>query len=112
MLFERDFDNYILDDFREGQGISDKTRSNALFLSVVAQFNGKISGKILLWFSKTLRLISGLQDRQYRTETLESLQNDRHRHDIIEFIKKLDLGIADIEIINQPVFVIANNTAV
>lgn len=112
MLFERDFDNYILNDFPEGQDISDKTRSNALFLSVVAQFNGKLSGKILLWFSKTLQLISGLQDRQYRKETLESLENARHRHDIIEFIKKLDLGIADIEIINQPVFVITNNTAV
>jgi AAA15 family ATPase/GTPase len=98
MLFERDFDNYILDDFAEGQGISDKTRSNALFLSVVAQFNGKISGKILLWFSKNLQLISGLQDTQYREETLESFENDRHRHDIIEFIKKLDLGIADIQI--------------
>ncbi|MEG3972343.1 ATP-binding protein [Microcoleus sp. T2B6] len=98
MIFERDFDNYILDDFPEGQGISDKTRINALFLSVVAQFNGKISGKILLWFSKTLQLISGLQDTQYREETLESFENDRHRHDIIEFIKKLDLGIADIQI--------------
>jgi predicted ATP-dependent endonuclease of OLD family len=94
MLFERDFDNYILDDFPEGQGISDKTRSNALFLSVVAQFNGKISGKILLWFSKNLQLISGLQDTQYRKETLESFENARHRHDIIEFIKKLDLSIA------------------
>ncbi|MCC3407348.1 MAG: ATP-binding protein [Microcoleus sp. PH2017_10_PVI_O_A] len=111
MLFERDFDNFILDDFPEGQGISDKTRSNALFISVVAQFNGKLSGKILLWFSKTLQLISGLQDRQYRKETLESFENDRHRHDIIEFIKKLDLGIADIEITNQPVFIISNNTA-
>ncbi len=111
MLFERDFDNYILDDFPEGQGISDKTRSNALFLSVVAQFNGKISGKILLWFSKTLQLISGLQDRQYRKETLEYFENDRHRHDIIEFIKKLDLGIADIQIKNQPVFIISNNKA-
>jgi len=100
MLFERDFDNYnyLLDDFQEGQGISEKTRSNALFISVVAQFNGKISGKILLWFSKTLQLISGLQDTQYRKETLESFENDRHRHDIIEFIKKLDLGIADIQI--------------
>ena len=98
MLFERDFDNYILNDFPEGQGISDKTRSNALFISVVAQFNGKVSGKILLWFSKTLQLISGLQDRQYRQETLESFENDRHRHDIIEFIKKLDLGIGDIQI--------------
>lgn len=100
MLFERDFDNdnYLSDDFPEGQGISEKTRSNALFLSVVAQFNGKISGKILVWFSKNLQLISGLQDKQYRKETLESFENDRHRHDIIEFVKKLDLGIADIQI--------------
>ncbi|MEG4961066.1 ATP-binding protein [Microcoleus sp. K4-C2] len=115
MLFERDFDNYILDHFPEGQGISDKTRSNALFLSVVAQFNGKLSGKILLWFSKTLQLISGLQDRQYRKETLESFENAGHRHDIIEFIKKLDLGILDIfEItinIPPPVFFISDNTA-
>ncbi|WP_293149179.1 MULTISPECIES: ATP/GTP-binding protein [unclassified Microcoleus] len=111
MLFERNFDSFILDDFPEGQGISNKTRNNALFLSVVAQFNGKLSGKILLWFSKTLQLISGLQDRQYRKETLESFENDRHRHDIIEFIKKLDLGIADIQIINKPVFIISQNTA-
>ena len=111
MLFERNFDNFILDDFPEGQGISDKTRNNALFLSVVAQFNGKCSGKILLWFSKSLQLISGLQDIQYRKETLESFENDRHRHDIIEFIKKLDLGIADIQITNQPVFIISNNKA-
>ncbi|MGB7713050.1 MAG: ATP-binding protein [Microcoleus sp.] len=111
MLFERDFDIDISDDFPEGQGIREKTRSNALFLSVVAQFNGKISGKILLWFSKTLQLISGLQDRQYRKETLESFENDRHRHDIIEFIKKLDLGIADIQITNQPPFMTSNNKA-
>ncbi|MEG5033125.1 ATP-binding protein [Microcoleus sp. AT3-A2] len=115
MLFERDFDNYILDDFPEGQGISDKTRSNALFLSVVAQFNGKISGKILLWFSKTLQLISGLEDREYRKQTLESLENAGHRHDIIEFIKKLDLGILGIDEIRinipPPVFFISNNTA-
>ena len=111
MLFERDFDNYILDDFPEGQGISDKTRSNALFLSVVAQFNGKISGKILLWFSKTLQLISGLQDRQYRKETLESFENPGHRQNIIEFIKKLDLGILDIARVNTPVFSISDYTA-
>jgi AAA15 family ATPase/GTPase len=111
MLFKRGFDNYILDDFPEGQGISDKTRSNALFISVVAQFNGKISGKILLWFSKTLQLISGLEDRQYRKKTLESFENAGHRHDIIEFIKKLDLGILDIEPENAPVFFISDNTA-
>jgi len=112
MLFERDFDNYILDDFPEGQGISDKTRSNALFLSVVAQFNGKNSGKILLWFSKTLQLISGLQDTQYRKETLDSFENAGQRQDIIEFIKKLDLGILDIVRINTSVvFSLSDYTA-
>lgn len=117
MLFERDFDNFILHDFPEGQGISDKTRSNALFLSVVAQFNGKVSGKILLWFSKSLQLISGLEDREYRKQTLESLENAGYRHDIIEFIKKLDLGILGIGEIKinipppAPVFIISNNTA-
>lgn len=111
MLFERDFDNYILDDFPEGQGISDKTRSNALFLSVVTQFNGKISGKIWLWFSKTLQVISGLQDTQYRKETLESFENAGQRHNIIEFIKKLDLSILDIARVNTPVFSISDNTA-
>ncbi len=112
MLFERNFDNnYILYDFPEGQGISDKTRRNALFLSVVAQFNGKISGKILLWFSKTLQLISGLQDRQYRKETLESFENAGYRHDIIEFIKKLDLGILDIVSVPNTVVHISDYTA-
>ena len=111
MLFERDFDNYILDDFPEGQGISDKTRSNVLFLAVVAQFNGKISGKILLWFSKNLQLISGLQDTQYRQETLESFENSGHKQNIIEFIKKLDLGILDIVRVKTSVFSISDNTA-
>lgn len=111
MLFERDFDNFTLNDFPEGQYISDKTRNNALFLSVVAQFNGKIAGKILRWFSKTLQLISGLQDRQYRQQTLELFKSDRYRNDIVEFIKKLDLGIADLQITYIPAFVIAENTA-
>jgi len=111
MLFERDFDNYILDDFPEGEGISDKTRRNALFLSVVAQFNGKICGKILLWFSKNLQLISGLQDRQYRKQTLESFENHGHRENIIEFIKKLDLGILDIDRVKTSVYSLSDNTA-
>ncbi|MGL5062165.1 MAG: AAA family ATPase, partial [Microcoleus sp.] len=111
MLFERDFDNFTLTDFQEGQHIGEKTRNNALFLSVVAQFNGKISGKILRWFSKTLQLISGLQDRQYRQQTLELFKSDRYRNNIIEFIKKLDLGIADLQITYRPAFVIADNTA-
>ena len=36
--------------FKEGKGLEEKTRNNALFLSVCAQFNGEISERILKWF--------------------------------------------------------------
>ncbi|MEB3830882.1 hypothetical protein [Phormidium sp. CCY1219] len=49
MLFERKKENFsIRQSFKEGKKLNNKTRSNALFISVVAQFNGEISQKILL----------------------------------------------------------------
>jgi hypothetical protein len=51
-LFLRTNDQFDLgDDFKEGEDIIRKTRQNALFLSVVAQFNGEIAQKILRWFN-------------------------------------------------------------
>jgi AAA15 family ATPase/GTPase len=48
-LFIRDFDNININNklFDEGAGIEAKTRQNALFLSVVANFNGNISKLII-----------------------------------------------------------------
>lgn len=50
-LFQRDLDEIRLSatKFKEGKGLEDKTRKNALFLSVVAQFNGNISRSLLAW---------------------------------------------------------------
>jgi uncharacterized protein len=81
--------------FREGHNLEARTRSNALFLSVVAQFNGPIAGRILGWF-RDLRLISGLEDQAYSRFTLENFENGNYRQEIIELVKKLDLGIEDI----------------
>ncbi|CBN56468.1 MULTISPECIES: AAA family ATPase [Kamptonema] len=97
-LFERKLDNFQLTTaFKEGKGITDKTRNNALFISVVAQFNGKIAQKILMWF-RGLKLISGLHDSGYRNYTIRSFEKKQHKDDILRFVKKLDLGIEDIEI--------------
>ncbi|HBP66545.1 MAG TPA: abortive infection protein, partial [Desulfosporosinus sp.] len=61
-LFQRNGKEYeIGDNFLEGKDLESKTRNNALFLSVVAQFNGKIAISILKWF-KNMRVISGLKD--------------------------------------------------
>lgn len=81
--------------FKEGKDFIDKTRNNALFLSVVAQFNGPISVKILNWF-REFRIISGIDDLGYKKFTIAKLQEQDFKRDIIEFINIADLGIKDI----------------
>lgn len=55
-LFQRNFDQIEVKKQFEKQGkeIFERTRPNALFLSVVAQFNGKIATNISLLFTKKL----------------------------------------------------------
>jgi uncharacterized protein len=98
-LFERDRDGIQpMSGFKEGRtSIIDLTRNNALFLSVVAQFNGEISQAILRWF-RDLNVNAGLNDRNYRTYTVQNFERNRYRDEIIEFIKRLDLGISNIDI--------------
>jgi AAA15 family ATPase/GTPase len=96
-LFTRDEEGiHCARTFKEGRGLEEKTRSNALFLSVVAQFNGLMSGRILAWFRK-LRVISGLNDVGYLGFTLEQFVEGTYRQEIIRMVKNLDLGIADIQ---------------
>ncbi len=61
--------------FNEGKGLVEKTRSNVLFLSVAAQFDGEISNIILEWF-KNLGTISGLNDFGYKNYTITKLRDD------------------------------------
>lgn len=82
--------------FKEGEGLEIRTRSNALFLSVVSNFNGTIAKDILHWF-RTL-LIAEPNERKNRTYTINCLENDLYKEEIVEFIKRLDLGISDIKV--------------
>jgi uncharacterized protein len=97
-LFVRDLESIELSAaFKEGKGLFERTRKNALFLSVVAQFNGQIAQKILTWF-KNLHVLWGINDMTYRPFTLENFNDNSYKQDIVQFIKRLDLGIDDIEI--------------
>jgi hypothetical protein len=95
-LFEREGDEIRLSKtFREGRGLAERTRPNALFLSVAAQFNGRIARIISNWFLD-MDIISGLDDRWLRFMT-ESLFNDpRSFAEITQFMKTLDLSIEDL----------------
>lgn len=82
--------------FKEGEGLEIRTRSNALFLSVVSQFNGKIAKDILNWF-QTL-FMAEQNERKNRMYTINCLENNLYKEEIVEFIKRLDLGISDIKV--------------
>ena len=98
-LFERRQDKiiFVKDSFPEGDGLQEKTRSNALFLSVVAQFNGSISTKLLKWFN-LYTIILGLQDYLLRKKTIPRLEQPDRADEIISFVKSFDIGISYIEL--------------
>ncbi len=97
-LFERQLDKIrVTNSFKEGKAITDKTRNNALFLSVVAQFNGALSQKILHWF-RNVNIISGLSDMGLLPYTIQLLGDAKRRDEVVGLIKKLDLDIDDIRV--------------
>ena len=81
-LFTRDESRTSFsNNFKEGKGIAEKTRDNALFLSVVAQFNGSIAQQVLGWFRK-FGITSGLLDRENREYALERFQENESKLEI------------------------------
>jgi len=91
-LFERKADSFTIAKIYKADGIQQKTRSNALFLSVSAQFNVGIAESILTFFGKNINLISGLDDEGYRGYTIKCLQDNKNRDSILNFLKKLSLS--------------------
>ena len=96
-LFVRDNKQIdVKNPFSEGAGLEIRTRDNALFLSVVSQWNGKIAKEILHWFQ--LLSIADPSDIQNRRYTVKCFEDGLYKDEIIEFIKRLDLGINGIKI--------------
>lgn len=97
-LFERKLDKIKSSKNFDAAGIQQRTRNNALFLSVSAQFNVDLAEKILEWITDKLNIISGLHDQAYLDYTVKCFINNKNRADIIQLIKKLDLGISEIQV--------------
>jgi AAA15 family ATPase/GTPase len=82
----------------KGKDVKDLTKKNTLFLSIAAQFNDPLAGKILLWFSR-LKIISGSQLENLRQLSIDYLYREQNlKNEIVSLIKKLDLSIKDMSI--------------
>ena len=82
--------------FREGRPVEKLTRPNALFLSVVAQFNGEIAGSIVNWMNQ-FRNISGISDQATLGFTMLLLSDPQvastYGPMILDLVKQADMGI-------------------
>jgi len=99
VLFDRNGDTITLGEGFEAEGrdLKNKTRSNALFLSVVAQFDGVVAQKVLEWFRNCNALI-GLSDHSSLPYTIRQMRDSEMKSKIVEFVRRMDLGIEDIQL--------------
>lgn len=88
------------DAFKEGKGLEVRTRPNALFLSVAAQFNGEIAADILTWMNQ-FRNISGLEDGLYMRFTAEKLNDPEYQHLIRDLVRAADTGINELKMVDM-----------
>lgn len=84
-------------EFPEGKGLEKRTRDNALFLSVCANFDGAISASVISWF-RTVRVISGLSDVSFMPFTSKKLKEKESNEKILKFLDAFDIGIKNIKI--------------
>ncbi len=86
---------------KEGAGLESKTRSDALFLSTVAQFNGETAKKIVGF----LRKVDGPKQvavDSFATNTASMLSKDtRLRKVISHYLSTVDIGITSLHICNE-----------
>ena len=82
-------------------GIEQKTRAEALHLSVAAAWNHTQAHQILDWFQR-LRVLDGSQDDTSQQETIQLLDDVIHRATIRALICRLDFGIEDLQVAVSP----------
>lgn len=95
-LFDRVEQNIKLGKYFENEKVvSEKTRDDALFLSVSAQFNNKFALNIFKSMA-FINVISGTNDGTYKNFTLEKISSDtEYRSKIINYLKEADFCISD-----------------
>lgn len=97
-LFIRENDGIeVMKTFSEGKDLEEKTRDNALFLTVVDQFNGKKAKAIMNWFNNFVT-VSGLSHEHYTGITFNLLDNEETKPAMQSFYNNADLGFDTVKL--------------
>jgi AAA15 family ATPase/GTPase len=87
--------------FENTERLEEKTRPNALFLSVADQWNAPLGQKIINWFD-SIYTVHGMMDHLYKEATTEMLKDSRYQRIINSLMQTADLGINSIEAMKIP----------
>ena len=90
--------------FREGHALEDKTRANALFLSVVSQFDGKKASAVRQYIYQKCHPLVADNMSYFLPYTKTCIESGKYMKDINGLIHSFDLGIAKIEISSSDAF--------
>lgn len=98
LLFTRNENGIGVDDkFAEGQGKEEITTDNKLFLSVVANFNGKISISVMNWF-QNFNILSGINDEDFKLFSIDYITKDSPEATKAKnFLRSMDLGFSSLK---------------
>lgn len=97
-LFERKGDQIVVKSgFREGAGLEKRTRSNALFISVCANFDGQISAEVIAWFRR-LKIVSGVADVGLMNYTQQKLKDESSNKKIVRMLDAFDTGFTGLKV--------------
>jgi uncharacterized protein len=98
LLFLRERDGIeVSPAYKEAENLESKTRDNALFLSVIDQFNGAVAKRIMHWFNNLIT-ISGLTHENYELVTFKMLDKKATAKTLGDFYNQLDLGFDGLSI--------------
>jgi hypothetical protein len=90
--------------FREGTALLKQNslqRSDALFLSLLAQLGGRVAAGLVRYLTSHIGVISGLDDEHLRTYTVECLREGRFREQVLRLIREADTGIPDLLVLQR-----------
>jgi len=77
-------------------------RETALLLSVMAQFDGDISRKLMRWFKSEFNVLFASEEKTFKQHSEEGLKDTEFKGKILDFLKIADTGIEDIKLLPLP----------
>ncbi len=87
--------------WKKAHGLEERTRKNALFLSVCAQFAVPEAEKIQEYFFNKFHVISGENPNRFLNFTSKRVYSGESREEILNFLRNADTHIIDLTIDKQ-----------